>query len=108
MIFQEPMSSLNPVFTVGFQLTEVLTKHLGMTGRQARSRALEILREVGIPEPETRIDAYPFPLSGGQQQRVIIAIPIAGEPKLLIADEPPTALDVTIQKQPLELIAAQP
>ena len=65
MIFQEPMSSLNPVFTVGFQLTEVLTKHLGMTGRQARVRALELLREVGIPEPETKIDAYPFQLSGG-------------------------------------------
>src|SRR6266496_3090884 len=106
MIFQEPMSSLNPVFTVGFQLTEVLTKHLGMTGRQARSRALEILREVGIPEPETRIDAYPFQLSGGQQQRAMIAIAIACEPKLLIADEPTTALDVTIQKQILELIAA--
>ena len=106
MIFQEPMSSLNPVFTVGFQLTEVLTKHLGMTGRQARMRALELLREVGIPEPETKIDAYPFQLSGGQQQRVMIAIAIACEPKLLIADEPTTALDVTIQKQILELIAA--
>ncbi|TMH88269.1 MAG: ABC transporter ATP-binding protein [Betaproteobacteria bacterium] len=106
MIFQEPMSSLNPVFTVGFQLTEVLTKHLGMTGGQARARALELLREVGIPEPETKIDAYPFQLSGGQQQRVMIAIAIACEPKLLIADEPTTALDVTIQKQILELIAA--
>ncbi len=106
MIFQEPMSSLNPVFTVGFQLTEVLTKHLGMTGRQAQVRALELLREVGIPEPETKIDAYPFQLSGGQQQRVMIAIAIACEPKLLIADEPTTALDVTIQKQILELIAA--
>src|SRR5258706_2574039 len=106
MIFQEPMSSLNPVFTVGFQLTEVLTKHLGMTGRQAQVRALELLREVGIPEPETKIDAYPFQLSGGQQQRVMIAIAIACEPKLLVADEPTTALDVTIQKQILELIAA--
>ncbi|HTF14608.1 MAG TPA: ABC transporter ATP-binding protein [Burkholderiales bacterium] len=106
MIFQEPMSSLNPVFTVGFQLTEVLTKHLGMTGKQARARALELLREVGIPEPEIKIDAYPFQLSGGQQQRVMIAIAIACEPKLLIADEPTTALDVTIQKQILELIAA--
>jgi peptide/nickel transport system ATP-binding protein len=106
MIFQEPMSSLNPVFSVGFQITEVLTKHLGMTGRQARVRALELLREVGIPEPETKIDAYPFQLSGGQQQRVMIAIAIACEPKLLIADEPTTALDVTIQKQILELIAA--
>src|SRR5438876_9477842 len=106
MIFQEPMTSLNPVFTVGFQLTEVLTKHLGMTGGQARVRALELLREVGIPEPETKIDAYPFQLSGGQQQRAMIAIAIACEPKLLIADEPTTALDVTIQKQILELIAA--
>jgi len=106
MIFQEPMSSLNPVFTIGFQLTEVLAKHLGMTGGQARSRALELLREVGIPEPETKIEAYPFQLSGGQQQRAMIAIAIACEPKLLIADEPTTALDVTIQKQILELIAA--
>jgi len=105
MIFQEPMSSLNPVFTVGFQLTEVLTKHLGLTGKQARSRAVELLGEVGIPEPQTKIDAYPFQLSGGQQQRVMIAIAIACEPKLLIADEPTTALDVTIQKQILELIA---
>jgi peptide/nickel transport system ATP-binding protein len=106
MIFQDPTSSLNPVFTVGFQLAEVLTKHRGMTGREARSRALELLREVGIPEPETKIDAYPFQLSGGQQQRVMIAIAIACEPNLLIADEPTTALDVTIQKQILELIAA--
>ncbi len=105
MIFQEPMSSLNPVFTVGFQLTELLTKHLGLTGRRARARAVELLREVGIPEPEARIDAYPFQLSGGQQQRVMIAMAIACEPKLLIADEPTTALDVTIQKQILELIA---
>jgi peptide/nickel transport system ATP-binding protein len=106
MIFQEPMSSLNPVFTVGFQLTEVLTKHLGLTQRQARARAVDLLREVGIPEPQARLDAYPFELSGGQQQRVMIAMAIACEPKLLIADEPTTALDVTIQKQILELIAA--
>ena len=105
MIFQEPMSSLNPVFTVGFQITEVLTEHAGLTNRQARSRAVELLREVGIPEPETKIDAYPFQLSGGQQQRVMIAMAIACEPKLLIADEPTTALDVTIQKQILDLIA---
>jgi peptide/nickel transport system ATP-binding protein len=106
MIFQEPMSSLNPVFTVGFQLTEVLTKHLGLTRRQARARAVDLLQEVGIPEPQSRMDAYPFELSGGQQQRVMIAMAIACEPKLLIADEPTTALDVTIQKQILELIAA--
>ena len=105
MIFQEPMSSLNPVFTVGFQLAEVLTEHVGLKGRLARSRAVELLREVGIPEPEARIDAYPFQLSGGQQQRVMIAMAIACEPKLLIADEPTTALDVTIQRQILELIA---
>ncbi len=105
MIFQEPMSSLNPVFTVGFQITEVLTGHAGLTNRQARSRAVELLREVGIPEPEAKIDAYPFQLSGGQQQRVMIAVAIACEPKLLIADEPTTALDVTIQKQILDLIA---
>ena len=105
MIFQEPMSSFNPVFTVGFQITEVLTGHAGLTNRQARSRAVELLREVGIPEPATKIDAYPFQLSGGQQQRVMIAMAIACEPKLLIADEPTTALDVTIQKQILDLIA---
>ncbi len=106
MIFQEPMSSLNPVFSVGFQLNEVLTRHMGMTARQARTRAIELLHEVGIAEPEANIDAYPFQLSGGQQQRVMIAMAIACEPKLLIADEPTTALDVTIQKQILVLLAA--
>ena len=105
MIFQEPMSSLNPVFTVGFQLVEVLRRHLGLTRRQARARAVELLHEVGIPEPHARVDAYPFQLSGGQQQRVMIAMAIACEPMLLIADEPTTALDVTVQKQILELIA---
>jgi peptide/nickel transport system ATP-binding protein len=105
MVFQEPMSSLNPVFTVGFQLGEVLTKRLQFSRRQARVRALELLREVGIPEPATRIGAYPFELSGGQQQRVMIAMAIACEPKLLIADEPTTGLDATVQKQILELIA---
>ena len=105
MIFQEPMSSLNPVFTVGFQIGEVLRLHLGMTRRQARARTLELLEEVGIPDPAHKIDAYPSQMSGGQQQRVMIAMAIACEPKLLIADEPTTALDVTIQKQIMELIA---
>ena len=105
MIFQEPMTSLNPVFTVGYQLEEVLRLHRGMTGSAARKRALELLDEVGIPDPAYKIDAYPSQMSGGQQQRVMIAMAIACEPKLLIADEPTTALDVTIQKQILDLIA---
>ncbi|EPF77420.1 ABC transporter ATP-binding protein [Acinetobacter gyllenbergii] len=104
MIFQEPMSSLNPVFTVGDQIAEVLCIHLGMGRKQARVRVLELLKEVGIPAPETKIDAYPSQLSGGQQQRVMIAMAIACEPKLLIADEPTTALDVTIQKQIIDLL----
>jgi peptide/nickel transport system ATP-binding protein len=104
MIFQEPMTSLNPVFTVGFQLTEVLRLHLGLSPSDARRRALALLAEVGIPDPEFKINAYPSQMSGGQQQRVMIAMAIACEPKLLIADEPTTALDVTIQKQILDLI----
>ena len=104
MIFQEPMSSLNPVFTVGDQIAEIMRIHLGYGRKQAKARALELLKEVGIPSPETKIDAYPSQLSGGQQQRVMIAMAIACEPKLLIADEPTTALDVTIQKQILELL----
>ncbi|MBC7575467.1 MAG: ABC transporter ATP-binding protein [Herminiimonas sp.] len=104
MIFQEPMTSLNPVFTVGFQLGEVLRIHMGMNKKQARARSIALLEEVGIPTPETRIDAYPSQMSGGQQQRVMIAMAIACEPKLLIADEPTTALDVTIQKQIIDLI----
>ncbi|WP_410211005.1 ABC transporter ATP-binding protein [Aquirhabdus sp.] len=106
MIFQEPMTSLNPVFTVGFQIEEVLRLHMGMTGKQARARAIALLEEVGIPSPATKIDAYPSQMSGGQQQRVMIAMAIACEPKLLIADEPTTALDVTIQKQIVDLIEA--
>ena len=106
MIFQEPMTSLNPVFTVGFQLTEVLRLHMGMKPGQARKRAIELLDEVGIPDSEYKINAYPSQMSGGQQQRVMIAMAIACEPKLLIADEPTTALDVTIQKQILDLVAA--
>ena len=106
MVFQEPMSSLNPVFTVGFQLCEVLAAHLHLHAGAARARAIELLAEVGIPEPALRIDAYPHQLSGGQQQRVMIAMAIACEPELLIADEPTTALDVTVQKQVLQLLAA--
>ena len=105
MIFQEPMSSLNPVFTVGFQIGEVLRLHMGMDRRQARARTLQLLEEVGIPDPARKIDAYPSQMSGGQQQRVMIAMAIACEPQLLIADEPTTALDVTIQQQIMALIA---
>jgi peptide/nickel transport system ATP-binding protein len=105
VVFQEPMSSLNPVFPVGEQIAEVLRIHAGMSPRQARERALELLGEVGIPEPRARLNAYPHELSGGQQQRVMIAIAIACEPKLLIADEPTTALDVTVQRQIVDLLA---
>jgi peptide/nickel transport system ATP-binding protein len=106
MIFQEPMTSLNPVFKVGEQIVETLRLHMGLSGSKARLRAVELLNEVGIPNPKSRFNSYPHELSGGQQQRVMIAIAIACEPKLLIADEPTTALDVTIQKQILDLIAA--
>jgi peptide/nickel transport system ATP-binding protein len=104
-VFQDPMSSLNPVFTVGQQIREPLMKHLGLSARQARTRAEELLAEVGMPEPKRRLVAYPHQLSGGQQQRVMIAMALGCEPKLLIADEPTTALDVTIQRQILELLA---
>ncbi len=105
VIFQEPMTSLNPVFTVGEQIAESLRLHMGMSGRQANARVVELLSEVGIPNPQLRVNSYPHEMSGGQQQRVMIAMAIACEPKLLIADEPTTALDVTIQKQILDLIA---
>ena len=104
MIFQEPMASLNPCYTVGFQIEEVLRHILGMSARDARSRAIELFQAVGIPDPEERLRSYPHQMSGGQCQRVMIAIAIAGNPKLLIADEPTTALDVTIQKQILDLL----
>jgi peptide/nickel transport system ATP-binding protein len=104
-VFQEPMSSLNPVFTVGEQIAEVLRIHVGLSPRQAMARTEELLAEVGIPEPRARLNAYPHELSGGQQQRVMIAMAIACEPKLLIADEPTTALDVTVQRQIVDLLA---
>ena len=104
MIFQEPVASLNPAFTVGFQIEEVLRLNLGLSKRDAHIRALDLFRAVGIPEPEVKIKSYPHQLSGGQCQRVMIAIAIASNPRLLIADEPTTALDVTIQKQILDLL----
>ncbi len=104
-VFQDPMSSLNPVFTVGHQICEPLIKHLGLTPRLAMKRAEELLVEVGLPEPKRRLSAHPHELSGGQQQRVMIAMALACEPKLLIADEPTTALDVTIQRQILDVLA---
>jgi dipeptide transport system ATP-binding protein len=104
MIFQEPVASLNPSFTAGFQIEEVLRINLGLDRRAARARALELFQAVGIPEPERRLKSYPHQMSGGQCQRVMIAIAIASNPRLLIADEPTTALDVTIQKQILDLL----
>jgi peptide/nickel transport system ATP-binding protein len=103
-VFQDPMSSLNPVFDVGQQLCEPLMKHMGLSRAAALKRAEELLGEVGIPEPKRRLSSYPHEMSGGQQQRVMIAMALACEPKLLIADEPTTALDVTIQRQILELL----
>jgi peptide/nickel transport system ATP-binding protein len=105
MVFQEPMTSLNPVYTVGRQIGEVLRLHEGLTKQNARARSIELLKLVGIPAPDRRIDGYPHELSGGMRQRVMIAMAIACRPKLLIADEPTTALDVTIQAQILDLLA---
>ena len=104
MIFQEPIASLNPCFTVGFQLEETLRFHLGMDRRERRARAIELLEQVGITDGADRLGAFPHQMSGGQCQRVMIAMAIACNPKLLIADEPTTALDVTIQKQILDLL----
>ncbi|MGY4751657.1 ABC transporter ATP-binding protein [Pannonibacter sp. Q-1] len=104
MIFQEPIASLNPCFTVGFQLNEALKVHTDLSGSARKARVLELMKAVGIPEPERRVNSFPHQMSGGQCQRVMIAMAIACAPKLLIADEPTTALDVTIQKQILDLL----
>ena len=104
MVFQDPMTSLDPTMKVGRQITESLTKHLGMSGSRARERAVELLKMVGIPNAEARVRQYPHQFSGGMRQRVVIAIALACDPQILIADEPSTALDVTIQAQILELL----
>ncbi|WP_299867057.1 ABC transporter ATP-binding protein [uncultured Hoeflea sp.] len=103
-IFQDPMTSLNPVYTIGYQLAEPLRAHLGMNKTEARARSIELLQLVGIPDPERRLKDYPHQFSGGMRQRVMIAIALACDPKVLIADEPTTALDVTIQAQIIELV----
>jgi microcin C transport system ATP-binding protein len=104
MVFQEPMTSLNPLHTIERQIAEIIQVHQGLSDRKARARVIELLSEVGIPEPETRLSAYPHQLSGGQRQRVMIALALANDPKLFIADEPTTALDVTVQAQILRLL----
>ena len=106
MVFQDALSSLNPVFTVGKQIMEPLIKHQGIDKKAAREKAIEMLRLVGIPAPESRVDQYPHELSGGMRQRVMIAIALSCQPKMLIADEPTTALDVTIQAQIMDLIVS--
>ena len=104
MIFQEPMTSLNPVLTIGQQIAEMVIRHQKLSKAKARARAIEMLELVGIPEPATRVDNYPHEMSGGMRQRAMIAMALACEPRILIADEPTTALDVTIQAQMLELM----
>ncbi len=104
MIFQEPMTSLDPLYTVGYQIREALELHQGLRGQAARAAAIQALRDVGIPTPEERVDAYPHQMSGGMRQRVMIAIALSCNPQLLIADEPTTALDVTMQARILDLL----